>query len=49
MVRQTYWTLYHHEFFKKNSVVDQELWEEYVNVVVISCDSNGQPHEEVKM
>ena len=49
MLRQTYWILYHHELFKKYSVVDRELWEEDVNVVAISCDSNGQPDEEVKM
>ena len=49
MVSRTYWILYHHEFFLKNSVVDWELWEEDVNVIAISCDSNGQADEEVKM
>ena len=35
--------------FWKKSVVDRELWEEDVNVIAISCDSNGQPNEEEKM
>ena len=49
MVRQTYWILYHYELFLKKSVVDRELWKEAVNVIAISCDSNGQADEEVKM
>ena len=48
-VEDKHWILYHHDFFLNNSVSDWELWEEDVNVIAISCDSNGQPNEEVKI